>query len=75
MTTINIEDARDCLSELVDAAARGETVLISKDRQLSVRLVPVVTQPRRRQFGSAKGLIHSPDDFDAPLADFREYEQ
>ncbi|GAB4201201.1 MAG: hypothetical protein OHK0022_22960 [Roseiflexaceae bacterium] len=30
-------------------------------------------QPRRP--GSAKGMIHMSDDFDAPLDDFREYTQ
>ena len=26
-----------------------------------------------RQFGSAKGMVKIADDFDEPLADFREY--
>jgi len=28
---------------------------------------------RKSHFGSAKGLIHIPDDFNEPLEDFREY--
>ncbi len=30
-------------------------------------------RPRKRTFGSAKGLIKIADDFDDPLEDFREY--
>ena len=30
-------------------------------------------RPRKRTFGSAKGLIEMADDFDEPLEDFREY--
>jgi hypothetical protein len=35
--------------------------------------VPVKHARRPRRFGSAKGLIHTADDFDAPLDDFGEY--
>lgn len=30
--------------------------------------------PRMRTPGSAKGLLTVPDDFDAPIADFRDYQ-
>ena len=31
------------------------------------------TQKIHRKFGSAKGKIHISEDFDAPLADFKDY--
>lgn len=34
---------------------------------------PQTERPRKRVFGSAKGLIRMAEDFDEPLEDFREY--
>jgi antitoxin (DNA-binding transcriptional repressor) of toxin-antitoxin stability system len=69
---ITLKEAQAHLLDLIESALQGTTVLIAKDNQQIVQLVPVA-QPMRRQFGSAKGLIAIADDFDAPLADFEEY--
>ena len=78
MVQVTLDEAKERFSDLVDAANRGDTVLIeSKDEQGSLVLqlsVVAATQRRRRTFGSAKGLIKSADDFNEPLEDFREYE-
>jgi antitoxin (DNA-binding transcriptional repressor) of toxin-antitoxin stability system len=73
MTQVNLEEAKARLSDLIDAALRGETVSITTDDEQVVQLVPVGLGKGRRKFGSAKGLIHMADDFDAPLEDFKEY--
>ncbi|CAN5332087.1 hypothetical protein BH23GEM2_BH23GEM2_06080 [soil metagenome] len=63
--TVNIYDAKTRLSELVDRAARGEEIVISKRGRPVARLGPV---PRvERKFGILKGQLVVPDDFDAPL--------
>lgn len=63
--TVNIYDAKTRLSELVDRAARGEEIVISKRGRPVARLGPV---PRvERKFGILKGKLVVPDDFDAPL--------
>ena len=74
MTPISVEEAQDRLPELMDEAAGGEEVVISRADGSAFRLVPVEMAPRPR-FGSARGLFTMADDFDAPLEDFREYEQ
>jgi antitoxin (DNA-binding transcriptional repressor) of toxin-antitoxin stability system len=51
----------------------GGKVLIVKDDQQIVQLVPVTFPKRHAQYGSAKGLITMADDFDAPIEDFSEY--
>ncbi len=62
------------LSDLIDAAVNGEEVVIAKDEQHLVKLMPVSrVNASRPQFGSAKGLITMSDDFDEPLEDFEEY--
>jgi antitoxin (DNA-binding transcriptional repressor) of toxin-antitoxin stability system len=72
MTRISVEQAQSKLGDLVDAAAKGEEVVLVHGSR-SARLV-VVDRPRKRpRFGSAKGLIVIADDVDAPLEDFREY--
>jgi antitoxin (DNA-binding transcriptional repressor) of toxin-antitoxin stability system len=76
MIQTDVEDARQHLPELIEAAARGEEVLITADSlegHPRVRLVAVARAPRTPEFGSARGLIHMTEDFDAPLADFDEY--
>jgi antitoxin (DNA-binding transcriptional repressor) of toxin-antitoxin stability system len=73
MTQVTLEDAQARLPDLVAAAVRGEEVVIEQADHAAVRLIPVETQKPRPQFGSAKGLLTVPDDFDAPLDDFRDY--
>ena len=73
MQRVTLDEARECLLDLVDAAVAGEEVLIAKDAERAVQLVPRDTTPGRRRFGSARGLIEMAPDFDEPLEDFREY--
>lgn len=73
MQQVNLKEASSRLPGLIDAAMRGEVVLITTDDQQSVRLVPVQPAKQPRRPGSAKGMIHMADDFDAPLEDFQDY--
>ncbi len=77
MIQITLDDATKRLPDLVNAAVRGEDVLIAvEDTQGThlVRLVPVVSERPRPRFGSAKGLFTMSEDFDDPLPDFDEYQ-
>ena len=73
MHQINIDEAKSNLPDLIDAAINGEQIVIAKDDQHVVRLVPISRTKPRPQFGSAKGLISMSDDFDEPLEDFADY--
>jgi antitoxin (DNA-binding transcriptional repressor) of toxin-antitoxin stability system len=73
MSLVSIEQAKTQLPELIEAAVGGEEVVIAKDDQHIVKLVPVSGQKKRPQFGSVKGLIKMTEDFDEPLKDFDEY--
>jgi antitoxin (DNA-binding transcriptional repressor) of toxin-antitoxin stability system len=73
MQQVSLEEAKSQLPDLIDAAVGGEEIIIAKDPQHLVKLVPVLTTKPRPQFGSAKGLITMSDDFDEPLKDFEEY--
>ena len=73
MQTVTLDEAKIHLTALVNAAAAGEDIFILKDDQCSVQLVPRAIKKRKRQFGSAKGMISMAPDFDEPLKDFAEY--
>ena len=73
MKPVTITEAAEKLSELIDAALRGEEVIITKGKSISIKLTPTTTTKPCPKFGSAKGLIKMSDDFDDPLEDFEDY--
>ena len=73
MQQVTLDEAVTRLSDLIEAAMRGEDVFITKDEQHSVQLVPHVSKKGTRHFGSAKGLIVMDENFDSELQDFKEY--
>ena len=70
---IDITDAPRRLLDLIKAVEHGEEVIITRNQQPLIQLIPLTQSTNRPQFGSARGLITIADDFDAPLEDFREY--
>jgi prevent-host-death family protein len=64
--TLSLYDAKTNLSALVDRAAAGEEIVISKYGRPCARLVPLKNTAHRRP-GRAKGKIWIASDFDAPL--------
>ncbi len=67
---VNIYEAKTRLSELVEQASRGETVVIAKAGTPMAKLVPLSHGPKRQiKYGLMKGEIEIADDFDAPLPD------
>ena len=69
---VNYNDSQVHWRKLIDAALRGEKVIIAKDGQQIAELV-ALRPVKRRTFGSAKGKVKISDDFDQPLDDFQEY--
>ena len=73
MHKVKLDEAQRRLPELVEEAARGEEVVISRGDGADFRLVPVVASAALRKGGRARGLITVPADFDDPLDDFDPY--
>lgn len=73
---LNLYDAKTRLSELVEAASQGETVIIAKAGRPLAKLGPVETPRRPVRLGLMKGAIRIGRDFDAPLPEsvLREFE-
>lgn len=67
---INIYEAKTRLSELVEQAHAGQTVIIAKAGTPMAKLVPLNDGPKARiRFGLLKGQFVEAADFDAPLSD------
>jgi antitoxin (DNA-binding transcriptional repressor) of toxin-antitoxin stability system len=73
MQQIDLNEAKKHLIDLIEAALGGEEVVITQDDQPVLKLVRVSAPKVHRKAGSAKGLITTSDDFDAPLEEFQEY--
>ncbi|MGC1377661.1 MAG: type II toxin-antitoxin system prevent-host-death family antitoxin [Anaerolineales bacterium] len=69
---VNYEDVKPQMADLIEAAMRGDKVVITRNGTQIIQLVPL-KPARKPKFGSAKGKIKFASDFNAPLADFREY--
>lgn len=66
---VNIYEAKTKLSQLVDKAAAGEDVVVSRNGKPLARITRLEPPRRRVRFGVLKGKIRIARDFDAPLPD------
>lgn len=73
MYSISLTEAKSQLARLIEDAARGEDVIITRNDGASFRIVPIESKAVVPTFGSAKGLIQIADDFDEPIEGFEEY--
>lgn len=67
METVNIYEAKTHLSQLVDRAAAGEDVVVSRNGKPLVRITRLGAPKRLVTFGLLKGKLKVLADFDAPL--------
>ena len=62
--TANIHAAKTQLSKLIEAALEGEEVIIQKAGKPAVRLTPIISEAKRREPGSWRGMVRMSPDFD-----------
>jgi prevent-host-death family protein len=65
--TVSLYDAKTHLSQLVDRAAEGEEIMISKNGKPLARLMPLASKGVRRIPAGALGVVRIGPDFDDPL--------
>lgn len=63
---VNVHAAKTHLSRLIERACAGEEIVIARNNEPVVRLVPIVEKPRRQR-GSLEGQVIVPDEFFDPL--------
>jgi prevent-host-death family protein len=66
---VSVYAAKTQLSRLLDRAAAGEEIVITRSGRPIARLVPVSRGGARRKLGRLRGKIRVSADFDAPLPD------
>lgn len=66
-TIYNRCEARRSLSRLVDRAASGEEIILTKAGKPMAKLVPFRRSSAPRQPGGREGRVRISDAFDAPL--------
>ncbi|MCG3188626.1 MAG: hypothetical protein LKCHEGNO_00735 [Burkholderiaceae bacterium] len=69
MSTVNIYDAKTRLSQLVDQAASGQDVVVSRNGKPLARITRLANPGRKVRFGLLAGKLTVPKEFDAPLPD------
>ena len=67
MQTVTVDEATADLSRLVDCAAAGEEIVITRGAEPVAKLVAVALDAAPRTPGSLRGQIRMAEDFDAPL--------
>ena len=66
---VSVYDAKTNLSRLLDRAANGEEIVITRNGRPVAKLVPAVAARRPRKLGVLEGRIRIGKSFDAPLPD------
>ena len=66
MIIVPLAEAKNNLSKLVDDAAAGQVITITKHGRALARLVPA-GKPCAQRIGAMKGKLVLPEEFDAPL--------
>ena len=66
---VNVYAAKTNLSRLLDRAAKGEEIVITRNGRPVAKLVAAVPSRKPRKLGSLKGRIRIGKDFDAALPD------
>lgn len=74
MARVGMHEAKTHLSKLVERAEAGEDVVIQRNGQPVVRLVPVVEEPRSLASvrGAWRGRVHMAEDFEELPKDITE---
>jgi prevent-host-death family protein len=69
--TVNIDEAKDQLQDLLALALDGNEVIITEGGKPLARLVPVTVAQsnKKRVAGLNRGAIWTSEDFDEPLPD------
>ena len=70
MQQISVEDAKKRLEELMDDAASGHDVIITRGDGATFKIVPARPAKPQPVFGSGRGIFKISEDFDDPLEDF-----
>lgn len=72
---VNIHEAKTTLSKLIEAAERGDEVVIARAGKPAVKLIAAqadAPRPKRREFGAWKGQVWYAPDYDQADAEIEK---
>jgi prevent-host-death family protein len=69
VSIMDVHTAQAYLSRLIERACAGEEIIIARNNEPVVKLVPIEAPRRKRQRGSLEGKLVVPDSFFDPLPD------
>lgn len=70
---VDLKDVPQRLLDLVDEASRSGELVLTHEGEAVAKIIPLRRARAPRRPGSARGMIHMADDFDATPEDFRDY--
>jgi prevent-host-death family protein len=73
MSSVSLEEAQARRAHLLERLQPGEEITITQHGQPLTQVKKAERTSWPCKAGSARGRIHMPPDFDAPLDDFKEY--
>ena len=74
MFNVDIKQAENCFPDLIEKTIKGNEIIITRKGCPVVKLTAIKTKhKKKRQFGSAKGMIKMADDFNETPEDFQDY--
>jgi len=74
MLHVDLNQAQVILPQLLDAALKGEEVVITREERPVAKLIGLPEDSGDLRLGSAQGLVTFSEDFDEPLEGFEEYQ-
>jgi prevent-host-death family protein len=66
---VNIHEAKTHLSRLLEQVAAGKQIIIAKAGKPIARIAPLEPPVKPKKFGTLKGKLDVPDNFNDPLPD------
>lgn len=66
MQRVELDTVKGQISDLIESALQGEEIVITQADQPILKLVRIEPKVTQRKRGSAKGMVHMTEDFDAP---------
>jgi antitoxin (DNA-binding transcriptional repressor) of toxin-antitoxin stability system len=70
---VDLKDVPQRLLDLVDEASRSGEIVLTHQGEAVAKIIPLRRARAPRQPGSARGMVHMADDFDATPEDFHDY--
>ena len=67
MTTVSVHEAKTHLSRLIERVLAGEEVIVARNREPVIKLVPAQPTRKPSALGAMKGRIGFDDSFFDPL--------